>query len=84
MNGVINIITEKAADTRGALVTAGGGNLYQGFGTVQYGGALGKSTDYRVYAKYQNDNHADLSGGYLQTTWNHAYSERSDTTLQIS
>jgi iron complex outermembrane recepter protein len=147
VNGVINIITRKASDTHGGLATAGAGNLNQGFGTVQYGGALGKSTDYRVYTKYQNDNHmegpdgqpggdgwflfrggfrtdsrlsakdtltvegdvyngregdpstflpsvttsiqnddlnADLSGGYLQTIWNHAYSERSDTTLQIS
>ncbi len=148
VNGVVNIITKKAADTRGALVSAGGGNLEQGFGIAQYGGALGKNTDYRVYTKYQNENHmeglddqpgrdgwflfregfradsrlstkdtltiqgalsngregepsvflpsvtsatlqtvdlnADLSGGYLQTIWNHAYSPRSETALQIS
>jgi iron complex outermembrane receptor protein len=147
VNGVINIITKKAGDTHGGLVTAGAGNLNQGFGTVQYGGALGKHTDYRIFTKYLNDDHmegvddqpgrdgwflfhggfrtdsklsakdtltvegdvyngkegdpssflpsitsasqnidlnADLSGGYIQTIWNHAYSERSDTTLQIS
>jgi iron complex outermembrane recepter protein len=148
VNGVINIITKKAAQTRGGMVVAGGGNLDQGFGTVQYGGGLGKSTDYRVYTKYFNQDHmpgltgqdgADgwhvlrggfrtdsslslndklmvrgdvytgeegspgsfllsvtspgprdvnfavpLSGGFLQSVWDHAFSARSDTTLRIS
>src|ERR1700733_11784866 len=57
VNAVINIITRKAAETRGGMVVAGGGNLDQGFGTVQYGGGLGKSTDYRVYTKYFNQDH---------------------------
>ncbi len=54
VNGVINIITKKAADTRGTMLVAGAGNLDQGFGTAQYGGTLGKDTDYRVYSKYFN------------------------------
>jgi len=57
VNGLINIITKNAAKTRGGMVVAGGGNLDQGFGTVQYGGGLGKSTDYRVYTKYFNQDH---------------------------
>ncbi len=52
VNGVINIISRKASETRGALLVAGDGNVEQGFGTAQYGGAAGKKTDYRVYAKY--------------------------------
>ncbi|MGB8524826.1 MAG: TonB-dependent receptor [Candidatus Acidiferrales bacterium] len=148
VNGVVNIITKKAADTHGALIVAGGGTLDQGFGTAQYGGALGKNTDYRVYSKYLDqsqlpaiagqlggdswhllsggfridstlsprdtldvqgsfyrgnegnpsrilasvtspgleevDPKVDLSGGYLQLAWNHTFSARSDTTLQIS
>jgi iron complex outermembrane receptor protein len=148
VNGVINILTKKAAATPGAMVVAGGGNLDQGFGTMQYGGDSGKSTDYRVYAKYFNQDHmpdpagqsgadgwhvlrggfradsslsskdtltvlgdlysgreglpttvltsiaspgpqgiltqVNLSGGYLQSVWNHVYSSRSDTTLQLS
>src|SRR6202167_6272901 len=52
VNGVINIITRKASETRGGMVVAVGGNLDQGFGTAQYGGGLGKSTDYRVFTKY--------------------------------
>jgi iron complex outermembrane recepter protein len=54
VNGVINIITRKASETQGALLVAGDGNVEQGFGTIQYGGKAGKSTDYRVYAKYLN------------------------------
>ena len=43
VNGVVNIITKKASETKGAMVVAGGGNLEPGFGTVQYGGAAGKA-----------------------------------------
>jgi iron complex outermembrane recepter protein len=57
VNGVINIITRKAADTQGGIVVGSGGNLDQGSGTVQYGGALGKNTNYRVFSKYFNQNH---------------------------
>jgi iron complex outermembrane recepter protein len=148
VNGVINIITKKAAKTHGGMVVAGGGNLDQGFGTLQYGGGLGKSTDYRLYTKYLNQDHlpdlsgadggdgwhllqagfrtdsslspkdtltlqgklytgeegsptsflpsvlshgyqtldrtVNLSGGFLQSAWNHVYSARSDTVFQIS
>src|SRR5271170_6796176 len=57
VNGVINIITRKAAETHGGSVVAGGGNLDQGSGTAQYGGALGKNTDYRIFTKYFNQDH---------------------------
>jgi iron complex outermembrane recepter protein len=146
VNGVINIITKKASETKGALVTAGGGNIDQGFGTVQYGGSA-KSTDYRLYAKYFDQDHlpglaaqsdgdgwhtlrggfrtdttispndtlmfegdmysasegyptvyiatiltpqapidmeVNLSGGYIQGTWDHTYASGSSSTLQVS
>jgi iron complex outermembrane recepter protein len=147
VNGVINIITKKAAQTQGGMVVAGAGNLDQGFGTAQYGGRLGKSTDYRVYTKYFNQDHmpglggqegADgwhllrggfrvdstlspkdtltvqgdvysgeegnpsaflpsvtspapvdivrtvpLSGGFIQSVWDHSFSTRSDTTFSV-
>ena len=54
VNGVINIITRKAAQTHGGSIVAGGGNIDQGFGTAQYGGELGKNTDYRIFTKYFN------------------------------
>jgi iron complex outermembrane receptor protein len=148
VNGVVNIITKKAGETRGAMVVAGAGNEEPGFGTTQYGGALGRNTDYRVYSKYLNDGNlpsptgntgedgwhvlrggfrldsavtsrdtvtvqgdlytgeegnaalflpsvtspalvnvnqqVDLSGGFLQSVWNHEYSGGSDSSLQIS
>jgi iron complex outermembrane recepter protein len=63
VNGVINIITKRAADTHGGLLVAGGGNIDQGFGTAQYGGNAGRESDYRVFAKYLNDDHfPDLNG----------------------
>jgi iron complex outermembrane receptor protein len=63
VNGVISIFTKKAGETPGALVEAGAGTIAQGFGTVQYGGALNGSTQYRVYTKYFNDSHLlDFNG----------------------
>jgi iron complex outermembrane receptor protein len=54
VNGVINIITKRAVDTQGGLVTAGGGSEDRGFGSLRYGGKLGSQAYYRVYAKYLN------------------------------
>jgi iron complex outermembrane recepter protein len=51
VNGVINIITKEAKDTRGALVSAGGGSVDQGFLDFRYGGGNGKDFNYRVYGK---------------------------------
>jgi len=55
VNGVINIITKRARDTHGTMVVAGGGNQQQGFGTLQQGARIGGNTDYRVFAKYENN-----------------------------
>jgi iron complex outermembrane receptor protein len=148
VNGVINIITKEASATQGAIVEASGGNVDRGFGTLQYGGQAGRSTEYRLYSKYLNqdyfagtdgspgndgwhllragfrvDNHfsskdeitvegdmyagregqgvpyldsilspgvqivngeVDLSGGFIQGTWKHTFSNRSDISLQSS
>jgi iron complex outermembrane receptor protein len=51
VNGIINIITKRAEDTQGGLVTAGGGTEERAFGAVRWGGALGKAGHYRVYGK---------------------------------
>jgi iron complex outermembrane recepter protein len=70
VNGVISIITKKAADTRGALVTGGGGTRAQEFGTLQYGGKIKKDTNYRIFAKYQNtDASPDLNGQNGKDGW---------------
>jgi len=66
VNGVINIITRSAHETRGVMVVAGAGNLDQGFGTVQWGGAVGANTDYRVFADYFNQYHLPNQTGSRQ------------------
>src|SRR6202047_809596 len=52
VNGVINIITKSAADTKGLYAEAGGGNQLEEFGGARYGGTLGSNVDFRVYGKY--------------------------------
>jgi iron complex outermembrane recepter protein len=148
VNGVISIFTKKAGDTSGAMVESGGGTIEQGFGTAQYGGKLGKETDFRVFTKYFNRGHLldltgqngadgwhtlrggfrtdstlsskdtlmlegtlytaregelgfilpsvttpalvpiaeeiNMGGGFIQSDWNHKYSPRSDSSLQVS
>ena len=49
VNGVINVITKRAKDTQGLLVSGGGGSELRGFGTAQYGGVLGRDVHYRIY-----------------------------------
>lgn len=63
VNGVINIITKEASETAGVLVVAGGGTVDQGFGTLQYGGSVGKNTSFRAFAKYLNDDHFPNAAG---------------------
>ena len=49
VNGVINIITKDAKDTRGTYASVSGGNIDQNGDAVRYGGH-GKNLDYRAYA----------------------------------
>lgn len=83
VNGVINIITKKASETKGVMTVGGGGTEEQGFGTLQYGGAAGKSTDYRVFAKYFNQGHLPSTTGQDGGDGWHALRGgfRSDTQL---
>ncbi|MGB9464406.1 MAG: TonB-dependent receptor [Candidatus Acidiferrum sp.] len=83
VNGVVNIITKKASESKGAMVVAGGGNRDQGFGTAQYGGSVGKSFDYRVYSKYLNQDHMpDLTGQNGEDGWHLLRGGfRADSTL---
>lgn len=63
VNGVINIITKKASDTQGTLLTAGGGSFEQGFVGARYGGKINEDTAYRVYAKgFSRNNMESLQG----------------------
>src|SRR5258708_7260330 len=48
---VINIITKRAQETHGTLVSTGGGNVDQGFLNFQYGAGNSKGFNYRIYGK---------------------------------
>ena len=73
VNGVINIITKKAADTQGTLLTAGGGSFEQGFMSARYGGKINEETPFRIYAKgFTRDNTESLSGDNLNNQWHSA------------
>ena len=92
VNGVINVITKRAQETRGLHVSGGGGTELQDFGGARYGGTAGSSVHYRVYgmgfnrdqSRLPNDQgagddwHLEQGGGRLD--WDR--SERTQLSLQ--
>jgi iron complex outermembrane recepter protein len=51
VNGVINIITKSANDTKGTYVSSGGGSHDYMINNVRHGGKLGKDATYRVWGR---------------------------------
>lgn len=86
VNGVINIITKRATQTHGLLVSGGGGNQAQGFLNFRYGAGDDKLS-YRIYGKTFNrapEYHSDgrnfdrwraVQGGF-RMDWRRNYRER--------
>ncbi|MCP5245622.1 MAG: TonB-dependent receptor [Burkholderiales bacterium] len=73
VNGVINIITKKASDTQGTLLTAGGGSFEQGFVGARYGGKIDDNTPFRFYAKgFTRDHLNSTRGGSANDAWHSA------------
>lgn len=69
VNGVINIITKKTADTLGTTLKVVGGNIDKPMATVEHGGHIGEAVTYRLFTKYLNsvgfpnlDGHQGLDG----------------------
>ncbi len=62
VNGIINIVTRNAADSRGGLLVAGAGDEERGFGGLRYGGDIDGVGALRGYIKHfdrdpgRNDN----------------------------
>jgi len=70
VDGVISIITKNAADTHGALITGGAGNIERGFGAARWGGAVGENLHYRGYVKYfDRDRFDDVAGREPADQW---------------
>jgi len=63
VNGVINIITKHAVDTRGGLASAGAGSSENAFGTLRYGFKPAENSDLRLYAKHVDRNEGVLASG---------------------
>jgi iron complex outermembrane receptor protein len=73
VNGAINIITKKAADTQGTLFTAGGGSFEHGFAGARYGGKINDETPFRVYAKgFTRGQTQALTGEHMNDQWHSA------------
>ena len=62
VNGVINVVSKRASETQGTLVTFGGGAEEQFHGGVRYGGRAGTG-HYRVYGQYFLRDQAVLANG---------------------
>jgi iron complex outermembrane receptor protein len=62
VNGVINIITRSAEDTRGALLATSLSNDGSDAG-FRYGAKLGANGDYRVYGKHTRWHHGETADG---------------------
>ena len=61
VNGVINIITKNATETKGIVASATVGTFLDDMLEARYGGGLGQKFSYRVYGQYR-----DLDNTYLR------------------
>ena len=77
VNGVINIITKDAADTRGRLVAANFGTEERPAAMLRYGSTLGPSTSYRAYLKHAERN------GVLDPTDEHPADDWRSTRIGL-
>lgn len=91
VNGIINIITKKAFETSGTLVTAAGGLNSPSTGMVRQGGELIAGLSYRGYVKYlDRGSSTNPQGQSAADRWNTTASgfrldlDRSGDALSIS
>lgn len=70
VNGIINIITKSARDTRGGLLTLGTGTEEKGFGGLRYGEKLKDCAYWRIWARYfDRDSYVYDSGDEAFDDW---------------
>jgi iron complex outermembrane recepter protein len=63
VNGVINVITRRAADSQGSRLILGAGNQEVALAGARHGGRLGAAGHYRVYGKYNYRDEQKLAAG---------------------
>ncbi len=54
VNGIINIITKHSSQTKGGLVSGGGGTWERVYAGGRYGGNISNTCSYRIYTKYSS------------------------------
>lgn len=54
VNGVINIITKSAKDTKGLYASVSAGSFLKDNAAIRYGGKIGEKLSYRVYGQHFN------------------------------
>jgi len=69
VNGVINVITKKASETKGLFASFGGGLEERGFATIRFGGDLGQHAAYRVWGKIFRYDESEMLGGSSHDAW---------------
>ncbi|MGI9274622.1 MAG: TonB-dependent receptor plug domain-containing protein [Endozoicomonas sp.] len=70
VNGVINVITKKTADTQGSSLSIGGGNEEKVFGSWRHGGEFAEDGFYKVYVKaFERDGMANADGSDAADDW---------------
>ncbi len=71
VNGVINIVTTRAEDSQGTLVSLEGSSENRATGAIRHGGEMSPSAHYRVYAKgLDHDRLVDSPGDDESADWN--------------
>ncbi len=70
VNGVINIITKKAAETQGLLFSATAGTEDRAIGAFRFGGKISDQLHYRIYGKWlSRDDGGEFETGDPNDAW---------------
>ncbi|MBT6149445.1 MAG: TonB-dependent receptor, partial [Gemmatimonadetes bacterium] len=73
VNGIVNIVTQSAAQTQGGLVQAAVGDEDRAILSLRHGGRFGSQGHYRVFAKVRDHDAArDTSGVDARDAWSMA------------
>lgn len=69
VNGVVNIITKHSRDTQGLYAEAGGGSEAEAIASARYGGTIGDTGSFRVFAKYAERDATYHPGAQSNDDW---------------